>query len=379
VTLAALASAVDQLVAADPTTLGHGEVLIDLRRQLDRLEAVAARAAAAFDASREWEEAGARSAASWLARQTRMPFRQAKRQVRLGRSLRHLPVCETAWLSGGIGADHVGLLASVRRATTEKQLAEDEEMLVDHALKLSFGSFTKALRYWYLRADPDGADDEGAKGRDAREFHLSQSYQGMWFSTGTFDPLGGAAVAGELERLERQLFEADWAEARARLGRDPSVAELCRSAAQRRADALVEMAVRSRAAPAKSKRPEPLFTVLVGWETLRGMICELASGTVIAPGDLVRWLDVAWLERVVFDSRSRVLDVGVRQRLFKGATRRAVEVRDRQCYHEYCEEPADQCQVDHVIPYEAGGPTTQDNGRPACGYHNRARHKRPDP
>ena len=30
-----------------------------------------------------------------------------------------------------------------------------------------------------------------------------------------------------------------------------------------------------------------------------------------------------------------------------------------------------------VVPYAAGGETTQTNGRPACGFHNRDRHRRP--
>ena len=30
----------------------------------------------------------------------------------------------------------------------------------------------------------------------------------------------------------------------------------------------------------------------------------------------------------------------------------------------------------HVQPYSAGGPTVEDNGRVACGYHNRLRHRR---
>jgi 5-methylcytosine-specific restriction endonuclease McrA len=44
-------------------------------------------------------------------------------------------------------------------------------------------------------------------------------------------------------------------------------------------------------------------------------------------------------------------------------------------FHEFCDAPADDCQVDHVIPYTAGGPTIQANGRLACGFHNRARHR----
>ena len=105
-------------------------------------------------------------------------------------------------------------------------------------------------------------------------------------------------------------------------------------------------------------------------------ICELANRTVVTPGSLVAWLDQAWIERVVFDGPSRVIDVGVHRRLFDGATRRAVEVRDQECFHPSCEEPAEDCQVDHIEPHSWGGPTVQDNGRPACGFHNRARHRR---
>ncbi|MBW8827255.1 MAG: HNH endonuclease, partial [Acidobacteria bacterium] len=64
-----------------------------------------------------------------------------------------------------------------------------------------------------------------------------------------------------------------------------------------------------------------------------------------------------------------------RTRLFKGGLRRAVQVRDRECFEEICDEPADRCQVDHIQPYEHGGETIQDNGRLACGFHNRLRNR----
>ena len=115
--------------------------------------------------------------------------------------------------------------------------------------------------------------------------------------------------------------------------------------------------------------------MLVGYEAFL-RVCELANRTVVSPGSLVPYLDEAWMERVVFDGPSRVIDVGVRQRLFAGATRRAVQVRDRECFHDTCDIPAEACDIDHVEPWAAGGLTTQANGRPACGFHNRARHRR---
>jgi len=54
-----------------------------------------------------------------------------------------------------------------------------------------------------------------------------------------------------------------------------------------------------------------------------------------------------------------------------------VELRDRECFHELCDVPAADCDIDHVKPWAAGGLTTQANGRPACGFHNRARQRGP--
>jgi len=73
-----------------------------------------------------------------------------------------------------------------------------------------------------------------------------------------------------------------------------------------------------------------------------------------------------------------VIDVGERTRLYRGALRRAIQVRDRECQHHYCDEPADRCQVDHIDDYAKGGLTTQDNGRLYCGPHNRGRNNPPN-
>ncbi len=83
------------------------------------------------------------------------------------------------------------------------------------------------------------------------------------------------------------------------------------------------------------------------------------------------------MERVVFDGPDRVINVGQRRRLFSGATRRAIQVRDRECYSEFCDVEAEDCEIDHVMPFAAGGLTTDANGRPACAYHNRNRHRPP--
>ena len=220
----------------------------------------------------------------------------------------------------------------------------------------------------------------------------------------TLDPVSGTIVSNELRRLERQRFDEEWARARRRLGREPTTADLSRTPAQRRADALVAMARRSRTAPADGRKPDPLFTVLVNYEALYGRLSQLEGGTVISPGHLVPWLADADIERAEFspvrmgataklktvDCRSfeRAVTLPVTRvecpptdRFFTGATRRAIQVRDRTCSHPSCDLPAAWCEVDHIQPFSQGGLTTQENGRLLCGKHNRMRNhtERPPP
>ena len=373
--LGSLIGALDELAVEDPSALADPDTIVELHRQLARLEAITTRAVGSFDARKEWAADRARSAANWIAFGCGLPVRAAWRRVRLARSLRNLPGSERAWLAGDLTGAHVNQLARVRNEQTAEAMDRDEDLLVSQAKSLPFGALYRAVAYWRQRADPNGAEADQADKEEARSLHLSRTFQDMWALDGLLDPIGGTVLADELKRLDQILFSADWAEAKERLGREPTVIDLRRTPAQRRADALVEMATRSRTAPADGRRPEPLFTVLVGFETLAGPVCELASGIVVSPGALVKWLLQAWIERIVFDSPSRVIDVGVTQRLFTGATRRAIEVRDRECFHEFCDLTADDCQVDHIQPYSADGPTIQANGRLACGFHNRDRHR----
>jgi len=233
----------------------------------------------------------------------------ARRRVRLGRALRHLPIAEAAWLAGDVGEAQVNLMANSRTPATEAALAADEEMLVGEAKRLRFASFVKVLGYWAQHVDPDGAAAADQARHDRRRFHLSHSFEGMWFAEGVFDAIGGAIVADELKRIDKALFDADWAKAKSRVGESVCLDDLARTPAQRRADAVVEMATRSAAFTAGARRPEPLFSVIVGYEGFAS-VCELADGTVVSPSSLRPWLDSAWVERVVFDGPSRVIDVG---------------------------------------------------------------------
>jgi hypothetical protein len=376
--LDALTAELDRLGRVDPSALADPESVVAAQRMLARAEALVTRITGAFDAAGTWAPDGARNATAWLAVRCRMPKAEARRQVRRARALYALPEVEHAWVNGDIGGSHLDVVASLRCPETEEALARDEALLVGQACRLRFDEFCRVAAYWKQLADPEAADQEAERRRARRDVYLVESFAGTWFGAMTLDPISGAIVSAELERLEHQLFEADWAKARDRLGHDPGPTDLARTPGQRRADALVEMATRSKSAPTDARRPAPLFTVLVGWETLHGRISELEDGTVVAPGELLTWLDRADLERAVFAPGRRV-EISPRTRLFTGATRRAIEVRDRRCTHTYCDVVAPYCQADHIQPWALGGPTTQENGRLLCRSHNAERNQRPPP
>jgi hypothetical protein len=249
--------------------------------------------------------------------------------------------------------------------------AEAEERLVDYARTLGFDDFVTAVRYWESVVDEDGVEDQAASDHAARRLHLSQTFRGNWVLDGQLDPLTGEEVHRELRRLEHDLFKADWAAAKERWGDMTRLEHLARTPAQRRADALGEMARRSAATPPGAQRPRPLLVVHLGDDSLR-RLCELASGTRIAPGQLVPHLGEAEIERIVYAGPSRrVTDLGRRSRFFTGALRRAVQLRDRRCTHPGCTTPADDCDIDHIRPDSRGGRTDQDNGTCLCPHHNR--------
>src|SRR5437870_7576357 len=106
-----LVAEVDSICEADPAAFADMESIKVLRRQLARLDAAATRATAAFDASGEWKESGARSLSSWLAGACNLPITDTRRQISYGRALRHMPLVEEAWVGGDISAAHVGVLA----------------------------------------------------------------------------------------------------------------------------------------------------------------------------------------------------------------------------------------------------------------------------
>jgi hypothetical protein len=355
------------------------DAVLVLQRQRGRFDAAEARVLDRWNAQGCWKASGAKTAAAWLAWKTRVPIQVARQRLRHARAVRNLPAVADAWAAGEIDRAHVTTLLGARNPRTATDFDQHGHLLLlEWARTVGFVNFKTACDRWSLVVDPDGAEQDAEEGRKAREVQLAQTFGGMWFGKLTLDPISGEIVDTTLRAIERELFEADWAEAKARLGRQPTILELSRTPGQRRADALVEMATRARTAPADGRRPAPLFTVVVGLDTLQGPILELFNRTVLTPGTAARHLTDADVERIVFGPKGRVLDVGPQRRFFRGALRRAIEVRDRTCFHPSCDEVPQRLEIDHIHDVSKGGHTTQDNAEGGCGYHNRWKYHHPD-
>jgi Domain of unknown function (DUF222)/HNH endonuclease len=360
--------AIDAVAAMDSFSLSDPVVVTRLERSQAKLDSAVTTAVAAFDESGEWALVGAKNAAAWMATKCHLSLAEARGQVRRARALPLMPLAQEAYSSGEIGTAQVDALVRTRSAN-EELFTRDEAILVKQAETLKFGPLTAVLDYWVLHADPDGAQ-EAQLAREARcDVYVTPSVGGMYLGKITLEPYSGATFTNELARLERIMFEADWAEAKERLGREPKLHELRRTSAQRRAAAAVEMAIRSATAPKDGQRPEPLITILVDHPTLSGQISRIEGGPVVPPGSILQHMSSAWFERIVFAPDGRG-ECSVKARFFTGATRRVIEVRDLECTHPYCEKKAKECQIDHIIPYSQGGLTEQANGQVLCQFHN---------
>jgi hypothetical protein len=300
----------------------------------------------------------------------------AKRLVSNGHALQRMPEVAEAFDAGDIGEEHVAVLAAARSFAPEA-FAKREAELVEDATRLRYDVFRRRVDYFRQEAEPDDVERDAQSSFDARHLHASRTFGDTVRIDATMEPVGGSVWLNELHRIERELFEDDWAEARAAYGERATVDNLGRTSAQRRHDALVEMATRSAAMPADARRPRYLLTVLVGYETMKGRICELADGTVLTPGQVVPLLRNADVERAVFGPDGRVIDLGRRSRLFTGGARRAAQVSELECTEDTCDVRYERCEVDHTLPWAAGGRTDQDNARLRCPTHHPGRRRAP--
>jgi hypothetical protein len=424
--LGLLAAAIDSLAAEDLTRLPDGEAaqrVLELRNLVDRLEGHWLRELAGVDgrgAAGADQGAQAESTAGWLRARLRAGRPQASRWVQTARALFRGPLAGTgrALTAGELSPGHAVVLAASTADLPAATAAEAEPVLLDVACRLDPPGLRKVVHHLREVADPEGAEARAQQLHERRGLWVSPTLAGMVAVDGLLEPEAGETLLAALDPLAR-----------------PTSAEDDRSGAQRRADALAELARRNlecgRLPQTGGVRPQVIVTVdlagLLGqagtpggtgaWtgplpaETARRLACDAAVTRVLVTrhphpaavgdgdaaahhsdlhhpalahdqhgdgaGDLVARLRAAitLLPPALGGPATQPLEVGRATRVVSPAQRTALGVRDGGCVFPGCDRPPGWCEAHHLRHWLHGGPTDLANLVLLCWTYHRAVHE----
>ncbi len=388
--------------------------LADLVRLEEHAAYHLARAAHVAHASKSYRIDGARSIAAWLTSTAKISKADAHRAARRGRAVDSHPVLDAAWRSHRITGAHVDRFARLIDDNSDvlELLTRDESLLVDTASTLTPEEFQKLCNRWRDLADPDAAYARWRRRHERRHLSLAHDLEGSVLFQGRIDGADGEVFFQAIAKRENELFLADWEVAQSELGRTPTVGELRRTSSQRRLDALADLVRRGSAGTDDGDvetssdvtinyvldhfTAQETLDRLFGVEGAAGPEDRMASPTTIArsPGadtgaafDPLRFSETldgcpvppeviirdafrARIRRVVFESPSVIIDAGPARRLFEGAQRSLVKLRDRRCRHPFCTVSHWRCEIDHIDDHALGGSTDLTNGALYCSTHH---------
>ncbi len=360
-----LRSAVDALAGVDVAALDAGTLgteLVELRVQIDRLEAQWLARLAAFDDGCGPMVDGAATTAAWLRRDCRLAPGAARERVLVARRLPDLPATANALTEGAISYRHAALIASATGDLPDAAngSASTESILLEAARGCDPATLRKVTAHLSYVLDPDGTRRRDARGCDRATLFVSPAFD-RFAVNGDLNAEGGATVLAALAPLAVPIPGDQ------------------RTPAQRRADALVELA---RRALDGGGLPEtggvrPHVTVTVDLPTLTGTpgSAKLAWAGPVSGETARRLACDADVARVITAGPSEVLDVGRATRVVPAAIRRALMIRDRGCRFPGCDRPPEWTDAHHLRHWAEGGPTCLANLILLCRFHHRLLHE----
>ena len=400
-----LTSAIDALVE-EPidglSTHALGADVVDIRRAIDRLEAECLRRLGHFDRGHGARADGGLNTTSWVREHCAMTGKAAADRVHLARTLRELPATLDSARTGRASLSNVTMIAALAKEVGVDHVAPLEFILVGAAETLEAGPMRTVIQATRLRVDPDGVLAADNHAHERRWFNLDQSYGGEWFAQGQLDPEGGALVKTWLDAITELPRPGD-----------------LRTASQRRADALVDLAaqhLRSGALPAVHGQ-RPHLTLTVSAETLRAAPPrdDSLDADVDSHGDAdgdgradvdARPADLQGVGPIHPETARRIacdavktevtvappadaadpwvttvttpvvpLSVGRATRTIPVGIRTALCLRDKGCRFPGCDRPIAWTDGHHIIHWADGGPTELDNLVSLCRRHHRVVHE----
>ncbi len=366
--VAALHTTLDALLAADLSDLPEGvlpEVVTSLAAVAHRVHAAQLDAVAAFDAAGLAGGSQHRTTKRWLEFRTRASAAQAAALVTVARAVHdHLPATRDALAAGQVSTQHVAAIAGVVRTVGVEHATAAEPILLDLARRCEPSVVRRAAAHLHATLDPDGAQAALDKVYARRGVSLSV--------VGTRAYLDGVLDAESAEVLASALMPL--------MAPSPSDD---RSARQRRADALVDLARRSLDGgdlPVLGGQ-RPHLSVVVDARVLaegRGAVTLPWTGVAVPAPTVTRWGCDARLSAVVAVSTRAggwaPLAVGRASRTVTPAQLKALQVRDGGCVHPGCSRTAAFCDAHHVVHWADGGLTDLPNLVLLCRHHHRTLH-----
>ena len=350
------------------------------------VEAAAVAATGVVDRSNPFRAQGFLSTKTVVKHMCKLSGPEAHRRVQTARLYEALPEWADAEADGRVGVAQCELMARIAAnpRIPAAVLERDSPALLDDAITQSFDEFERRARMWEALADPDGDRDRNEALHANRDVRVRPRPEGGWTITGNLAELAGCEFNEIFSWFIEAQWHTDWAEARSRLGDDATVADLARTEAQRRADAFVAMAKAAASAAPGSRPPRTTVNVLIDDETfdahLRGetvdprryrdVVVRTQSGRRLHPDDAVNAALIDHIRRVVYDGSGTVIDLGRRQRLFRGSSREAVMLLLITCVWIGCDRPVAWCDADHSVGWKAHGATVPRNGGGLCDCHN---------
>lgn len=392
VQLAMVHAAFDDLAEADLGVLDR-EWFARYARSVDelaaRIDTVGIAVAAEAERRGHDRDRGFFSSKAWIKHHAQLSGPEAHGRMQVVRLFDLAPTWAAAARSGEVGVGQTRLMARVAADPNVRTVLADRthiaEALLTDAIVLAYDEFERRVRNFERSADQDGAATQARRNHERRDAMMRQRRDGSWVLWATFGSLQGAELNEVLAHFIAAEWEADWAEARERVGDDVSMTDLRRTEPQRRADAAAAVFLAGAQAPGDGRGPLPTLDVVIDEMTAEAivtggrldparyadMICHTQNGDPIDCSEAASLALWANIRRVVRDAAGVVIDMGRRSRLFTGSARDAVLLLTDRCLWPGCDHPVRSCQADHSLGWKAHGNTVPWNGGPLCGAHNR--------
>ncbi len=338
-----------------------------LQQLSDAVAAATLSAVSAFDAAGDGEVLhGAASTASWLRGALGVAPGDASERVRMARGSRDLLAEPVEQLRAGtVTYDHVRAIERSTRFLPAEQREQAVDLLLDLATVAPVADVRNAGRHLRFVCDPDGSLADTEKQFDRRYLTLAPLMDGMTAVEGLLDPESAALLTAALEPF---LV--------------PTGPEDVRTAAQRRADGLVDIVRAScdhRLLPlVGGERPHLQVLVPHDFEAASwpGLLPSAPGGpATLHPIGVARiscdaqvlpvWLDVAGVPTAL----------GRTQRIFSVHQRRLLALRDGHCRFPGCSRAPAYTDAHHVVAWSDGGATDIDNAALLCRFHHRLVHE----